>query len=136
MAYSTRQDLEARFGRNVVLNLVDYDASGAAATDEQAFITSAIATADHHIDSLLASRYSVPFTAAPDLVADLSCDLAFYEMSKRAGRLDEFVEKIRSDAQNVLSELAGGRRSLPGVVPTQYANSTTLETERPALDEW
>jgi phage gp36-like protein len=136
MAYSTRQDLEARFGRNVVLGFVDYDASGAAATDELAFITAAIATADHHIDSILANRYAVPFTTAPDLVCDLSCDLALYEMSKRCGRLDGFVEKIRNDAKNVLRELSTGDRSLPGVVPAQYANSTTLATEPPALSEW
>ena len=57
-------------------------------------------------------------------------------MSKRSGRLDPFVEKIRSDAEQVLADLAGGRRSLPGVVPARYASSTTFDTERPALDEW
>jgi len=136
MAYCTRQDLEARFGRGVVLGLVDSDASGAAATDEQAFITSAIATADHHIDSILSNRYAVPFTPAPELVADLSCDLAFYEMAKRGGRLDPFIENIRADAEKVLLALSRGARSLPGIVPSQYARSTTFDVDRPALDEW
>ena len=136
MAYSTRSEIEARFGRDAVRGFVDDDASGAAGSDEDAFISAAIATADNHIDSILSGRYSVPFTGAPDLVGDLSCDLAFYEMSKRRGRLDPFIDKIRSDAERVLDDLCSGRRSLPGVVPAQYARSTTLDEEPSDLTEW
>jgi phage gp36-like protein len=136
MAYSTRADIEARFGRGAVLGFVDDDASGAAASDEAAFINSAIATADHQIDSMLSNRYGVPFTTPPDLVRDLSCDLAFYEMSKRRGRLDAFIDKIRGDAERVLRELSGGGRSLPGVVPAIYAQSTTSGEDASAIDEW
>lgn len=136
MAYSTRADIEARFGRDAVRHLVDEDASGSVASDEDAFINAAIATADHHVDSLLSNRYAVPFTDAPELVRDISCDLAFYEMSKRRGRTGDFFEKLHDDAIRTLAQLSKGKRSLPGVVPGRYANSTTASAPSTDIDQW
>jgi phage gp36-like protein len=94
----------------------DDDGSGDLSAAEIEIVTDCIRRASGLVDARLGGLYEVPFTATvPDLVKDITVDLAGYALFTRRG-LDEgtFAEVGRS-ALDRLDAIARGRMTLEGV---------------------
>lgn len=76
MAYCTRANIEAWFGKANVARWADLDNYGVT-SDISARITAAITYADALIDArLLGGPYDIPFTSPPELIKQTSARLA------------------------------------------------------------
>jgi len=90
--YSTQDDILERIPEETVIQLTDDEDTGAIVATR---VTAAIGRADGEIDFWCGRRYSVPFTTVPDIIAELSTDMAIYFLYGRT--LDE-MPKTRVDA--------------------------------------
>lgn len=132
MAYCTLQELIDRYSRRM---LVDASDRGDDATGEidEALIDRAIADADAAIDGFLKVRYRLPLTSVPDLVRDLSLQIAIYKAHAHV-----VTDKIRDDykyALKTLEQISQGtvRLDIEGAEPAASGASEvrTNQPERP-----
>lgn len=105
MAYSTYTTIKTR----ATVALSDLTAEEAAAS---------IAWADARIDSRIRSRYTLPFASTPTELAEISADLAAYDVLRNrflAGAEDaspEAAKELRERAESELALLAEGKITL------------------------
>lgn len=108
IVYATLADMQARFRPEQLLQLSDWDGTGAI---DQARIEQAIATAGTKIDGYVAAKYgdrsALP---VPPLLTALACDIAFYELHR--GTAPEGVEKKHKAAIDMLREIERGRMKI------------------------
>lgn len=107
IVYATLADMQARFRPEQLIQLSDWDGTGAL---DQARIDQAIVRAGNRIDGYVAAKYS-NWTAVPVLV-DLACDIAFYELHRATP--PEGVEKKHKAAIDTLKDIAAGRYKIDG----------------------
>jgi phage gp36-like protein len=105
--YATQADLEARFGADELTQLTDR--SGAHVPDA-AIVARALADADAEIDGYLASRYALPLSTVPAVLARIACDIARYRLWE--DRASEEVRRRYEDARRLLEAIARGTVSL------------------------
>lgn len=107
MAYCAQADLETRIG---VIALAQLTNDTARATSPNSTIVDAmIARADTLINSFAGQVYDVPFTSVPDIVKNLSVDLAcFYAMQRRPVEypMPEDWKNVERDAKKILQQIA------------------------------
>ena len=122
MAYCTRQDLVARIGEPLLVELSDLEREG---VSNEARIAAAIADATAEIDSYARARYDVPLSPVPEVVRALAVDLVVYRLLAARGfdkaSADEAVVDKHKAAVAWLQRLASGQ--------------VTLGVERPAKDQ-
>ena len=107
MPYAASDDLTARFGDE----LAESQPSAGA-------IAQALAAADAEIDGYLRGRYRLPLGESHELLTQIACDLARYNIYKDGAseairrRADEARGKLKDLSRGVirLDEAAGGRR--------------------------
>lgn len=94
----------------------DDPATAASLSDDD--LTAAITRAGNRVDTRLAGRYAVPFDPAPDVIHDLTVDLAAYEatLTFRKGRdfesnLDPVYLRGQA-AMTLLGQIASGQVEL------------------------
>ncbi len=132
MAYCTIDQLQARYGLPLLLQVSDRGDTFPTVPDETIF-DRAIADADALIDGYLAARYALPLVSVPALLIDLSQVIAIYKAHPSVA-----AEKIRKDYEDALKQLkaiAAGEISLDvaGIEPEGAGASevVTNEPERP-----
>lgn len=130
MAYCTEDDLLNRVDEDTLSELTS-DSGGV----DSDVVARAISAADEEIDSYLAVRYTLPFSATPERVRDLSVDIAVYNLY---GRRDTDIPENRKnryrDAVAFLHRLAEGKAVLDVPDPSTDADGgvgvTTAKGDR------
>lgn len=122
MIYGTQEDFEEAFSRRELEQLLadgaDYDRQAQAAAQL--------------VDGYMASRYTLPLAAVPDMVRAWALDVTRYRLwSEQA---PEEVRRRYEDAMGQLRDLAAGKISLPpdanGVAPVVGFNAEGEGAER------
>ncbi len=111
MPYTTRTDIEARYGENLISSYSD------------SRIAAAVAAGDAEIDAYLSPQYMVPFDPAPAIVAQLAIDLAVYYVTVPNGA--EMTDDIReryNNAVTLLKSIAAGDVRLGTAAPAASAD--------------
>jgi phage gp36-like protein len=115
MPYTTKERVRLVLARNQD----QADGTGAMLSDEQ--INDNIAEADREIDGKLSSVFATPFNPVPELIANLSrdiaaylSDLAFREVRDYQSSLNPVVLRYQR-AQDMLKALMNGSMDIPGV---------------------
>jgi phage gp36-like protein len=122
--------LEAKFGVEVITQLIDLDADG---TPDTTAVAQAIADAESTVESYLAKRYDLAAlrAAKPPVVVELALSLAYYHLAKaRDARLvgpGSDAEAIYQRAIARLKELAAGTAVLD--VTTAVTEATSVEID-------
>jgi len=113
MAYATQADIVTLYSEDA-LYVADRDGDG---VPDAAAITRALTSASGEIDSFLNVRYSVPITAASDLLTQFCVDIALYRLALGRDVLTEEHRKRYEDALAHLKLIAAGKAALVLPVP-------------------
>ena len=129
MAYTTLQELNDRYGENLLVELTDRGDVSTGAVDANT-VTQAIEGAGALIDGYLQGRYTLPLSETPPLIADLAKAISIYRL-----HVYEASDKIQSeykDAVTALRDIAKGTIRLPiaGVEPTGSDETGVKITDR------
>lgn len=84
---------------------------------EAAFITGA----EDEIDARLSSRYSVPFTTVPGIIADLATDMAYIKLRHYHKDVQGIVDRVEAR----LKDIVNGTTALPGATES-LGNSASV----------
>ena len=112
-AYATRVDLAERFGEDEISQREQALASGA--------VDLSLVQASGLIDGYISGRYSVPLTPVPDMLQQIACVIARYNLLGEAA-----TERARNDYKDALAWLKDvqaakvtlvGAATLPGNAP-------------------
>ena len=136
MPYCTQQQLIDRYGAQMVIDLSDRQTPPANVIDATV-VARAIADTGAMIDGYLASRYTLPLAAIPDLLTDLAQQIAIYKLHAQM-----VGDKIRDDydaAVKMLREIGSGAVRIPasGIEPAASGAQgvRTNDRERPFSSE-
>jgi phage gp36-like protein len=128
--YSTLDDIKERIPEVTIRQLTDDDKAGSI---DQTKVDAAVAKADKEIDSWCGKRYAVPFAVVPDIVCELSADLAVYNLySRKVEKVPEVREAARKHAIEHLKAIAKGTASIgEAAEPTAATEQSLPETSSP-----
>ncbi|EPG7298512.1 TPA: gp436 family protein [Klebsiella pneumoniae] len=107
MSYATSEDLDARYGADVISRISDKDNAGERQQDN---IDSALSDADVLIDSHLDGRYTLPLTVVPRLLQIIAVKIARYNLEESCAT--ERAENDYKDALKLLGKIASGELSI------------------------
>ena len=129
MSYATLDDLTARYGASMLLDLTDR-ADVPTGQIDAAIVERALANTDATIDGYLAGKYRLPLAETPPQVRDLAEAIAIYKLHPY-----DTPQKIKDDydaALKTLREIAQGMVRLPvaGVEPADRNDSGVKTTDR------
>ncbi|UGA45960.1 DUF1320 domain-containing protein [Bradyrhizobium quebecense] len=129
MTYTSQDDLVARYGTDMLVDLTDRASPPAGAIDASV-VARALADTDAMIDGYLKGRYKLPLDAAPPTLRDLAEVIAIYKLHR-----DTAADKIRQDYQDALKTLtliSNGtiRLDVAGVEPASSGASGVRTTDR------
>jgi phage gp36-like protein len=110
--YATPQDIEDRYGRDMLLVVADADGDG---EPDAALLESALADAAAEIDVYLTAHYTLPLPVVPAVVTRLAVDIALYRCASTADRATEEQRRRYEDAVALLTRISKGtvRLGLP-----------------------
>jgi len=130
MPYATKANMIARFGEDEVIALTDRSDIGAV---DDTVLAGALAEADAEIEPYLASRYSLPLTNVPKVLAGFACDIARYRLCGAGVTETDEVRNRYKDAIRFLENVMNGKIALGldavGVAPAAPA---TVQVSAPA----
>ena len=109
MSYVTQQELIDRIGEDALYVLTDR--VGEESLDG-ARIDAAAAEASSEIDTYLSTRYELPLSSTPPVIARLALDITIYRLAADAGNYTEERRKRYEDAVALLKRLASGEVGL------------------------
>ncbi len=131
MPYATQQQLTARYGERLLLQVADRDDPPAGAIDA-AIVAQALADTDAVIDGYLAARYQLPLASVPPQLPPIAQSIAIYKL-----HVYEPEKKIADEYQAAIADLvriANGviRLAVAGIEPTSSGASgvETIDRER------
>ena len=131
MAYSALADIQDRISPEELVRLTDDADAGAV---DEARVTAAIADADAEIDAYCGTRYAVPLSPVPPMIARISGDLAAYALFSRRPPLDDIQVARRKAAIDFLEKVAAGRVSLgvddPDTTPAPFHSPDITSSDR------
>lgn len=131
MAYCTQSDILEQISEDELIQLTDDDGLEMVDADK---VTRAIADADEEIDASVSIRYSLPFSATPNLVRKFSVDLAICNLyARRPGTLPEERKERCAEIKTFLDKIAQGKRKLDVPDPTEDSDRG-VETTHPKSD--
>jgi phage gp36-like protein len=131
MAYCVLADITARLTLERLVELIDDDNDGTPTEAELGYVADAIEEADRLIDSYLGQKYTVPFTAVPARIAQLSSILAIGFLWRRRVQRDPMWNQQFDAAIAELKDYASGERLLPGATPSDSGPRSTTENAEP-----
>lgn len=115
MSYATVEDMKDRFGEATLVGLTDRTDSG---TVGAAVVDAALADASRLIDGYVGGRYSLPLPAVPDILIQITCNLARHALEKDGvgetvqGRYDDALRQLRDIGSGLLVLDVPGRQTL------------------------
>jgi len=115
MVYAQPSDMIARYPNRDLVQLTNEDPTQQAVDDS--VLQQALADASAEIDGYLESRFTLPLSGAPAVLARLTCDIAMYRL-QALRPLHDLAEARRryEDAVAVLVRVADGTLTL-GLAP-------------------
>jgi len=124
MPYSTLSDLKKKIDEAVLIQLTD--TAGAGVIDEDK-VSRAISGADALIDSHVGKVYAVPLAPAPQIVSDMSADIAIAKLHEFRSLGSAVWQVAHERAVTLLEKIAQGAVTLDGVsqapAPSQEADT-------------
>lgn len=119
MLYCALTDIQERIPEDLLIQLTDDAGEGEVDTDQT---DAAIGRADTEIDAMCGKRYVVPFATVPDIIRELSADLATLHLYGRRGAdVPEAVANQAKAARDMLKTISKGDITIPGA--TSAANN-------------
>lgn len=117
MAYSSLDNLLEIIPKQQLINLTNDTAPAVEINNEK--ITSAIGYADKLIDSYLRNKYVLPLKFIPELISQLSTDIAAYRLySRRPSSIPKHIENNFQEAKEILANLQKEKMILD--LPTEH----------------
>ena len=109
MSYITINDLNIRFGTDIMLGLTDRDGDGVADVE---FVTATLSQVGGFINGYLASNgYDVAFgLATPEILKSIACDIAFYRL--QYGETSPASDARYKEAVRLLERISEGKLKL------------------------
>ena len=126
MSYATADQVEERYGADLLLLLRDRDGDGVA---DAAVLDRALADAAGEIDTYLAAKYDLPLAETPAVLTRLAVDITVYRLSSEADLLTDERRRRYEDALKLLVRIARGEASLG--LRSPGAPSRATATSRP-----
>ena len=124
--YIVQTDLLGQISNAQLIQLTDDTQAGAVDGTKAA---QAIAEAEAEVNGYIATKHSVPLASpVPDLVKQLSVDIAIYRLYHRRQRVPDDVRKSYEDAVAKLKDIAKGILTL-GVDPPPAESSKATAGE-------
>lgn len=130
MTYATLQQLETRFGSQLLVQLTDRAGSATGEIDT-AIVAQELGNTDAVINGYLAGRYRLPLEGdVPELLVDLALTIAIYKLHPFSPN-----EKIKDDyegAMRTLRDISAGhiRLQVAGTEPASSGSSGVVVTDR------
>jgi phage gp36-like protein len=129
MAYLTQAEYIERFGELETIRVTDESKTGALDVEK---LQAAIDGAEEFVDGYLAVRYPLPLASAPELVLEITADLARERLFKT--RPLPAVTEAADRARAYLKDLSAGRAVLMIAEEVVVADTmTALPVTAPAL---
>jgi phage gp36-like protein len=123
--YCSFSDLTGAISERTILQLCDDDNEAAFVFDNEPNkagqrLLDAIASADTTIDSYIAERYDLPLNPVPDLIKQISVNLAICNLYERQREADlpQAISDRRASFIKTLEKLQSGKVSIPGLRKT------------------
>jgi len=117
MAYCTQANILGLINETSLIALTDDDGAGAVDADK---VAAAIADADATIDSYCQGRYTIPLSPVPPKIAQLSVDIAVYNLYSRSDlEMPEVRKERNKEAIRFLEKVAAGGISLGAETPAR-----------------
>ena len=110
MAYSTLADL-ILYKNETILKQI----AGESGVINEDWTTAAIAWADGEIDSYIGARYSVPLSSPPQVIENMSIQLAICRLYRRSNVSNGDAEKEAERVYERLEKIENGEAFLPGI---------------------
>jgi len=130
--YCSLDDIKKLLPEDILEQLTDDEGLG---TINQARVDEAIAGADAEIDGYLGGRYSVPLSAATEIVKKLSVDIAIYNLYSRAVASGTIPELRSERYRNAIKQLEGVSKGMISIgvdeKPASSASSGGAESNKP-----
>ena len=126
MPYTTKTLIVSMIGAEPLTAITDDDNTGATV---DSIVTQCITDADSTIDSYLGSRYTVPISPTPNKIAELSRDIAIYNLYSRTPQGPPEFRKVRYDgAIAFLKDVSSGKAVIDGLdfVGTDVRSTSTV----------
>lgn len=130
MTYCTLDDLKARYGERMLIDLTDRGAMATGVIDTTV-VNRALTDTDAMIDGYLAVRYRLPLSAAPALVADVAQMIAIWKLHVAAP--DPKIEEDYKTAIRTLEGLSRGNirlTTVEGIEPAGMGGNGVRLTDR------
>lgn len=132
MTYATIQNLEDRYGQDLLVRITDRGAMATGLVDT-AIVDRALADTDAMIDGYLTGRYSLPLSETPALLVDVAQMVAIWKLHRF--QPDPKIEADYKEALRSLRDIAQGtvRLSVAGTEPpgTGGTGARLTDRERP-----
>ncbi len=109
MSYATLADLIERAGDAEILQVADRDGDDVADTP---VIEAALSHADNIVNGYLATRFTIPLTAAPPIVVTWAVAIARYHLHRDGA--PDYVVRDYNNAVAALKDAARGIVAVPG----------------------
>jgi phage gp36-like protein len=123
MPYLSPADYVEIFGQPETIRITDTDKTGAV---DDVKVANAIADAGLFADAYLSSRYTLPFSVVPELLAKAVADLA--REALHTNRPTEAVTLNADRARTLLRDLQAGRASVPAPIAGGDAPATNPDS--------
>lgn len=112
---------------DILIELTDDSGTGSVDADK---VTRAIADADATIDSYCQGRYTIPLSPVPDMIRQVSVDIAIYNLYSRRqdsvpdNRLERYKNAIR-----FLDKVSKGQISLGATTPAPETTGASVDID-------
>jgi len=124
MAYCTQADITKLLPSADLIQLTDDDEDDVA---DALVIAEGIAHADGIIDGYCQERYTVPFDTVPELIKNLSVEIAIYYFYSRRDIVQETRQRRYDAAIRMLKEIAAGTLKL-GADPQESETGSSIQS--------
>lgn len=127
MSYCTQNDILNQVPMDDLIQLTDDAGTGAVDEDN---VDRAIADADAMIDAYCQGRYSVPLTTVPDMIRQVSVDIAIYNLYSRRDMAPDMRDARYKNAVRFLEKVAGGQIELGAATPAPTTSGAAVEIDQ------
>jgi len=128
MSYATVADVRKVVDDDLLTQLTDDAGDG---TVDEGLVTDQLGMASVEIDGYLGSRYPLPLSTTPPILAKLCVDIVLFNLYSRRGGPPEHWQKRYDNAVRFLERVAEGKITLGAGDPDGNADGNTPRMEGP-----
>lgn len=129
MTYATQDQLVARYGATLLVDLTDRAAVATGAIDG-ALVAAALTAADARIDGYLQGQYALPLAVVPPILSDLACAIAIWRL--HTGVPGDKIKADYEEATRVLEQIGRGivKLAVAGTLAAPASTAAARVTDR------